>query len=80
MQGNPCLIEKKTYLRNNTDREILHVLIGTLKGRERVKRNIMRSVPRGRRDLPGHPFVAPGGRLRRSLLHGPSLITSPLLP
>jgi hypothetical protein len=59
MQGSSCLIEKKRYLRNNTDSEILHVLIGTLKCRERVKCNIAQSVPRGRRDLPGHPFVAP---------------------
>ena len=98
MQNSSCLIEKKRYLRNNTDSKILHVLIGTLKGRERVKRNIAQSLPRERRDLPGHPFVAPWqhsvpkaplpplshfhrvGRLRRSPLHSPSLITSPLLP
>lgn len=57
MQGSSCLIEEKIYLRNNTDSEILHVLIGTLKQGE-GECNIAQSVPRGRR---------PGNRLRRSL-------------
>ena len=93
MQENSYLIKKKRYLRNNTDCEMLHVLIGTLKGRERVKRNIAQSVPRDA-NLPGHSFVAPwnpkrphhrsatfigGSRIRRSPSHSPSLITSPLL-
>lgn len=51
MQGSSCLIEKKRYLRNNTDSEIFHVLIGTLKGRSETQHCVECASC--------HPLVAP---------------------
>jgi len=82
MQGSSYLIKKKRYLRNNTDSEILHVLIGTLKSETQHCAAIClaTSSPPTLKPSPLLSRLHMGSRLRRSPLHSPSLIISPLPP